>query len=344
MKALIRKIRSVKKRKLIKNLVGTWAAGMSLRYGQMSHKTEPSPFFVTYNQFNQQLERPHPYQQSMIVNDDNQSSTENQSVEKIRAVKLGSGIKLISKKGNKQQNQISEPLKSALEVRSGDLGKGSSPGARARSRAKANANQSRSSILPGASAFGTPGTPQHTYCTYHKNTLHCKPKVTTDIFPGDDGNGNNPPPEDGSQFDFSQYKGGPSPFKEFDYDNENHTRENVDFSNQRRMNHSYDGHAKKCFGMQEPRNKQSLQKFEKNVRDYIESPETERINGSYRYETPAYHYKKPGEDLLVTVNATTNEYISVRNATDFQLENLEIDGNLGYDSRPSMELRLRGPK
>ena len=78
----------------------------------------------------------------------------------------------------------------------------------------------------------------------------------------------------------------------------------------------------------------------------IESPETERINGSYRYETPAYHYKKPDEDLIVTVNATTNKYISVRNATDFQLEKLEIDGNLGYDSRPpmSLTLRLRGPK
>ncbi len=69
MKAFVRKIRSVKKRKLIKkNLVSTCTVGFSLRYGAMSHKTEPSPFFVTYNQSNQQLERPHPYQQSMIVN------------------------------------------------------------------------------------------------------------------------------------------------------------------------------------------------------------------------------------------------------------------------------------
>ncbi len=67
------------------------------------------------------------------------------------------------------------------------------------------------------------------------------------------------------------------------------------------MNHSYDGHAEKCFGMQENRNKQSLQKFEKNIRDYVESAETERINDSYRYETPAYHYKKPDEDLIITV-------------------------------------------
>ena len=84
--------------------------------------------------------------------------------------------------------------------------------------------------------------------------------------------------------------------------------------------------------------------LKKNIRYYLESAETERINGSYSYETPAYHYKKPDEDLIVTVNATNNEYISVRNATDFQLEKLEIDGNLGYDSRPSMSLKLRGPK
>jgi hypothetical protein len=56
--------------------------------------------------------------------------------------------------------------------------------------------------------------------------------------------------------------------------------------------------------------------------------------------------QKPGEDLIITVDATNNEYISVRNATDFQLEKVDIDGNLGYDSRPSMSvtLRLRGPK
>ena len=97
------------------------------------------------------------------------------------------------------------------------------------------------------------------------------------------------------------------------------------------MNHSYDGHAETCFSIQENRNKENLQKFEKNVRDYRESPEMERIDGSYRYETPAYHYNKPDEDLVVTVNATNNEYISVKNATDFQLEKSEIDGNLGYD-------------
>ena len=104
MKAFIRKIRTVKKRKLIKKLVGMCTIGVSCRYGAMSHKTEPSPFFGNYDQSNQHLERPHPYQRSMIGNDENQSSTENQSVEKIRGVKLGSGTKVISEKGNEQQN------------------------------------------------------------------------------------------------------------------------------------------------------------------------------------------------------------------------------------------------
>ena len=247
-----------------------------------------------------------------------------------------------------QQNKPSEALKSALEIRGGDLGKGSSPGSRAKADARRNAKagkySSGSTVIPGADAL----VPQNTYCHYHQNApLSCKPRVklADGPFQGD-GDNNQPPPENGN-FDANQYKGGSSPFiDKFDYDNPNHTRENTDFSNKRRMNHSYDGHAEKCFGIKENRNKENLQKFEKNVRDYIESPKTERINGSYRYETPAYHYKKPDEDLIVTVNATNNEYISVRNATDFQLEKLEIDGNLGYDSRPSMSLtlRLRGPK
>ena len=233
----------------------------------------------------------------------------------------------------------SPPMERIVKLSGGDQSK-FGPGARAKAAARRNAQSSGSFLIPGANGF----VPQRTYCRYHENApLSYKPRVKVSDSPFQ-GDGNNPPPEDCSEFDFSQYKGGPSPFKNFDYDNENYTRENVVFSSQRRMNHSYDGHAEKCFGMQENRNKQSLQKFEKNIRDYVESAETERINGSYRYETPAYHYKKPDEDLIITVNATNNEYISVRNATDFQLEKLEIDGNLGYDSRPSMSLKLRGPK
>lgn len=257
-----------------------------------------------------------------------------------KVIKTGSGILI----GNQP---ISEGSKSALTIRSGELGK-SGAGARAktdtRRNAKAGKYSSGSTVIPGAGAF----VPKNTYCRYHQNApLSCKPRVklADDPFQGN-GDNSSPPPEDG-KFDASQYKGGSSPFfDKFDYDNPNHTRENTDFSNKRRMSHSYDGHAEECFGIQENRNKETLQKFEKNIQDYIESPETERINGSYRYETPAYHYKKPDEDLIVTVNATNNEYISVRNATDFQVQKLEIDGNLGYDSRPSMSLtlRLRGPK
>ena len=104
-------------------------------------------------------------------------------------------------------------------------------------------------------------------------------KVSDSPFQDD---GNNPPFED-SQFDASQYKGGPNPFiDKFDYNNPNHTRENTDFSSQKRMNHAYDRHAEKCFGMKENRNKENLKKFEKKARSFIESPETEKIKGSYR--------------------------------------------------------------
>ena len=62
------------------------------------------------------------------------------------------------------------------------------------------------------------------------------------------------------------------------------------------MNHQYDRHAEKCFGMKENRNKENLKEFGGKARSFIESPETEKINGSYRYETPAYFYKeKDGE-------------------------------------------------
>ena len=108
----------------------------------------------------------------------------------------------------------------------------------------------------------------------------------------------------------------------------------------------FDGHAEKCFNIKEPRNKESMAKFVGCLKDYAESPEAEVIYGSFRYEEPAYHYKHPGSDLVYTVDANNNTPISVRNATDFQLEKMEVDGNLGFDSRPSMSmtLRLRGPK
>jgi hypothetical protein len=158
--------------------------------------------------------------------------------------------------------------------------------------------------------------------------------------------GDNPPPEDG-QFDASQYKGGPNPFiDKFDYDNPNHTRENVDFSSQKRMNHGYDRHAEKCFGMKENRNKENLKKFEGNARDFIESPQTEKINGSYRYETPAYFYKEKDGNLVAIVNATDNSFITIVNATQSQFDSMLEYNKFGSDTRQYMQLtlRLRWPK
>lgn len=68
------------------------------------------------------------------------------------------------------------------------------------------------------------------------------------------------------------------------------------------------------------RNKPNKQEFIKRNQNHIQSPETKKINGSYRYADPAYHYIQG--DLVVTVNATNNDFISVRNATKSQLEKL----------------------
>ena len=130
----------------------------------------------------------------------------------------------------------------------------------------------------------------------------------------------------------------------FGYDDPNNTRENVDCSDQKHMNHAYDRHAKKYFGMQENRNKQNLEKFERKIRDFIESPETEKINGPYRYETPAYFYKEKDGNLVTIVNATDNFLITIVNATKSQLDSIRDDNNFGLDTRQSMQLRLRGPK
>ena len=246
-------------------------------------------------------------------------------------------------------NQPHEALKSTLEICCGDLGKLSSLGSRAKADARRNAQagkySSKSSVIPGANAF----VPQHTYCQYHKldRPLSCKTgvKVSDGLFQGDGGN-DQPPPEN-PKFDSSDYKGGPNPFiDKFDYDNPNYTRENTDFSSQKRLNHAYDRHAEKCFGMKENRNKENLQKFEGKARKFIESPGTEKKNGSYRYETPAYFYKEKDGNLLAIVNATDNSFITVVNATESQLKSLQEDHNFGLDTRPSMQLtlRLRGPK
>lgn len=154
---------------------------------------------------------------------------------------------------------------------------------------------------------------------------------------------NNPPPENG-QFSASRYKGGPSPFENFEYQDPAIVAKNIEHNLPRRANKSYDKHHS-CFGLPKNRNKANLEKFEGCTDDLAQSAE-EVFKGSYRYERPAYIYEKEidGKLTAVIVDAITNEYISTFNPTTSQQENLESTGNLGLDTRPSMELRLRGPK
>lgn len=190
---------------------------------------------------------------------------------------------------------------------------------------------------------------KNTYCVYHKNApLSCKTnvKLSDKQFQPKDGKSEMYDQNGTSKFDPKDYKGGPPPFENFNYDNPTHTRENVKFSSQKRKNHMYNRHAKKCFGITENRNNESLKKFEVKSRAFIESPETEKINGSYRYETPAYIYKEKDGNLVAIVNATDNTPITIVNATQSQLDSIRDNKNFGLDTRPSMELtlRLRGPK
>ena len=218
---LLGKIRNNKTR--IKNAVGMGTMALGLRYGRINSSATNLPLNST-----QQIERAHTFveQHTQIKVDG--------KVQESHLIKTGSGVLI----GNKR---IYEGSKSALEIRSGELDK-SGPGARAKSDARRNAKagkySSESIIIPGADAL----VPQNTYCRYHQNApLSCKPRVKAadGPFQGDGGN-NQPPPENG-KFDASEYKGGPNPFiDKFDYDNPNHTRENTDFSSQKRMNHAYD--------------------------------------------------------------------------------------------------------
>ena len=297
MKPFFKKLAHVKKRQIAKKAIGLGAAAWAFKFGAMnSNVNNFPPTRVDSGQYTQRLKAQYSYQKTATVDDDEQSLTESQSVNSIR-VKTGSGAVINIRKQQSQKNgeeinvssvQPSEALKSASEVRSGDLGK-SGPGPRAKADARRHAKTGSSSI------FVNGFVPQSTYCHYHENApLSCKTRVKlsdNQFQPKDDGsemydqNGN-------SKFDPKDYKGGPPPFENFDYDNSNHNRKNVDFSNERRMNYSYDGHAEKCFGMTENRNKPNRQRFQDKIEKYIQSPETERIDGSYRYETPAYHYKK----------------------------------------------------
>lgn len=328
---LLGKIRKNKAR--IKKTIGILTLGVGIRYGSINSSPTNLPSNST-----QQIERVDTFVEEHTQDGKVQEGLSHKSSS--RLIKTGSGVLI----GNKR---ISEYSKSALEIRSGELGK-SGPGPRAKADARRNVQAGKfslgSTIIPGADGF----VPQTRYCHYPENSpLSCKPKVKVSDSPFQDNGGDNQPPPENGNFDASQYKGGPNPFLDkFDYDNPNHTRENTDFSSQKRMNHAYDRHAEKCFGMKENRNKENLKEFEGKARSFIESPETEKINGSYRYETPAYFYKEKDGNLVAIVNATDNSFITVVNATESQLKSIQEDQNFGLDTRPSMQLtlRLRGPK
>ena len=100
----------------------------------------------------------------------------------VKVIKTGSGILI----GNQQ---ISEGSKSALIIRSGDLGK-SGPGPRAKADARANAGVRKTgqTASSGSSIFVKGYTPHNIYCNhYHKggNMPSCR-QAHKNIFPPDD--------------------------------------------------------------------------------------------------------------------------------------------------------------
>ena len=141
---------------------------------------------------------------------------------------------------------------------------------------------------------------------------------------------------------FENFRGGPNPYKfKYSYNVQEDTRESTIFT-PRLLNHSFDGHAIKCFNITGNRNKQTLKAFENANRSFIESTGTQLTTGSYRYETPAFIYTQDGTDLIVVVNATNNHFITVINGTESQHMNIQLNYNVGLDTRPLLKLRLRG--
>ena len=228
MKIYYKVLNRIKNNKLkLTNVGGIVSLAFGLRYGKIN--SIPTNFSLNYIP---QVEKVHNF-----FNEDVQIMETKDNI-----IKTGD-ILLVSDK------RISNGSKSALAIRSGEISKtnaGARAKADARKNVKARKQNSGSAIIPGAQAL----VPQNTYCRYHQYAPpSCKVRVTPgpghDQDPGQD----IPPPSpsEDSPFDESKYKGGSSPFLgKFNYDNLNHSRGNVDFSNKRRMSHSYDGHAKKC--------------------------------------------------------------------------------------------------
>ena len=243
-----------------------------------------------------------------------------------------------------KMDEVESPYLFNSISRGGNLGK-SGPGPRA--KADARARGSRTIIIPGANGV----VPQNTYCQYHKSDpnppLSCKPRVKVSNNPFQD-DGNNLPPEEGSEsFDPSKYKGGPSPFKEYKYDDPTTVAQNLGFNQPKRLDKSYDKHAQDCFGLKGNRNKENLKIFKGKIQNLAQSAD-EVYRGSYRYKDPAYIFLKEVDEEMtaVVVNATDFEYITTINPTEGQMDNIQLNGDIGLDTRPSMQLtlRLRGPK
>ena len=123
--------------------------------------------------------------------------------------------------------------------------------------------------------------------------------------------------------------------------------QNIGFNQPNRLNKSYDKHAEDCFGITENRNNQNLEIFKGDIKNLAKSAD-DVYKGSYRYKDPAYIFLKEIDQKMtaIIVNATDGEYITSINPTGSQMEDLESNGNVGLDTRPSMQLtlRLRGPK
>lgn len=159
---------------------------------------------------------------------------------------------------------------------------------------------------------------------------------------------NNQSPFKKANFDPSKYKGGPQPFKDYVYEEDTSiVARNIGFNDPKRLNKSYVKHAKHCFGTTDNRNKKTLEVFKSNVTALAQLADTV-YTGSFRYADPAYIFVKEINEkaTAVVVNATDLEYITSVNPTEPQIDNLELNKNIGLDTRPPMPRtsRVKDPK
>ena len=159
-------------------------------------------------------------------------------------------------------------------------------------------SSSGNSLIPGTNGL----LPQHTYCQYHKldRPFSCKTGVKVSDGPFQNDGGNDRPPPENPQFDPSQYKGGPSSFENYEYQDPEVVAQNIGFNQPNRLNKSYDKHAKDCFGITENRNKQNLEIFKGDISNLAQSAD-DVYKGSYRYKDPAYIFLKEINEKMSAV-------------------------------------------